>query len=882
MWQTVREWWSKLGRILAGRRGLAADLNAELEAHLAFEIQENLARGMSPDDARSVARRHVGNLTRIEERAREAWSFPRLETFIQDLRYGLRGIRRSPGFSLVVILTLALGIGANTAIFSVVNSVLLRPLPYPAGDRLVRLGESDPKAEGISVTWVNYQHWRKENHSFEELAGFHTAHLTLTGRDEPLLTRAGVVTSGFFRLVGAKPLLGRLFNASDDQPGGTPTVVLSHQFWVDKLGADPRVLGAALALDGKPYEVAGVLPPGLRFFSPPVDFYLPLALFDGETLDRGRHGSMRLLGRLKPGVTLPAALADLDLIMRRLAKADPGPESRHRAYGIFLAESDTGEIRPTLLILLGAVGLVLFIACANVAGLALARSTARAREMAIRTAVGAGRARLVRQLLTENLLLAALGGLTGLLLAEWCLRALIGMGPRDIPRLAETAFDWQVGIFVGAITLLTGVLTGFAPIWTAGKLELAGALKEGGRSATGGKSGHAVRGALVVAEIAITLALTFAAGLLARSLIAAETANPGFAPEHVLALELVLPSASYPTPPAVEAFYDRLRRDLRALPGVAAVGAVNCPPSAGDCGDWFYSILEGPAPQPGEVPIALFNTADRDYFSALRIPLREGRGFSDGDRRSAPRVAIVNETFARKWWPKASAVGHRIKSGGPYRDGPIYEIVGVAGDVSQMGLDTEPLPEIYLPFSQSPSEAMVVMLRVNGDPQSIVPAVRRRVADVDRNLPIESLRLFERSLAATLARRRFSTLLLALFAGLAMALAGVGVYGLLNYWVRVREEEIAIRLALGAPRPAIFCWAGRQVLRLAAAGAALGVLAGWVASRWLESLVFGVSARNGATMAAAAAAVIGMAVIAAAIPVWRATRVDAIHHLHHL
>ena len=879
------EWWSKLRRTLSGRRGLAADLNAEIESHLAFEIQENLARGMSPDDARSAARRHVGNLTRIEERAREAWSFPRIETFIQDVRYGLRGIRRSPGFSLVVIVTLALGIGANTAIFSVVNSVLLRPLPYPAAERLVWLGESDPKAEGISVTWVNYQHWRKENHSFEEMAGFHTAHLTLTGRGEPLFTRAGVVTSGFFRLVGAKPLLGRLFNTSEDRPGGIPTVVLSHRFWVDKLGADPRVQGAPLVLDGKPYEVAGVLPPGLRFFSPPVDFYLPLAQFDGETFDRGRHGSMRLVGRLKPRVTLAAALADLDLIMQRLAEADPGPESRHRAYGIFLAESDTGEIRPTLLILLGAVGLVLFIACANVAGLALARSTARAREMAIRTAVGAGRVRLVRQLLTENLLLAALGGLTGLLLAEWCLRALIGMGPRDIPRLAETTFDWQVGIFVGVITLLTGLFTGFAPIWTAGKSDLVGALKDGGRSATGGKSGHAVRGALVVAEIAITLALTFAAGLLVRSLIAAETANPGFAPEHVLALELVLPSASYSSPPAVEAFYDRLHRDLRDLPGVTAVGAVNCPPSAGDCGDWFYSILDGPAPQPGEVPIALFNTADRDYFSALRIPLREGRGFSDTVQRGAPsvpRVAIVNETFARKWWPKASAVGHRIKSGGPYRDGPIYEIVGVAGDVSQMGLDTEPLPEIYLPFSQSPSGAMVVMLRVNGDPQSLEPAVRRRVAEIDRNLPVESLRPFERSLAATLARRRFSTLLLALFAGLAMALAGVGVYGLLNYWVRVREEEIAIRLALGAPRPAILRWAGRQVLQLAAAGAALGMLAGWMASRWLESLVFGVSARSGATMAAAAAAVIGMAVIAAAIPVWRATQVDALDQLRHL
>ena len=877
----MREWWSKLWRTLTGRRELSDDLSAEIDAHLEFEIQENLAQGMTADEARAAARRHVGNFTRIQEQAREAWGFPALETIVQDLRYGLRGIRRSPGFSLVVILTLALGIGANTAIFSVVNAVLLRPLPYPAAERLVWLGESDPKAEGISVTWVNYQHWRKENHGFEEMAGFHTSHLTLTGRGEALFTRAAVVTSGFFGLVGAKPLLGRVFSADDDRPGATPTVVVSHRFWAGKLSADPGVVGATLALDGKPYAVAGVLPPGLHFFQQPADFYLPLHLLDGDTFDRSRHGSMRVLGRLKPGVTLAAARADLDGIMIRLGQADPGPESNHRAYAQFLADTITGDVRPTLLILLGAVGLVLLIACANVAGLVLARSTARTREIAIRTAIGAGRRRLVRQLLTENLLLAALGGLTGLLLAQWCLRALIAMGPREIPRLAETTFDWKVLLFAGAITLLTGLLTGFAPLFRAGRLDLVSALKDSSRSATSGKGGQASRSALVVAEIAITLVLSFAAGLLIRSLIAAETADPGFAPDHLLALELVLPSSSYTSPQAVQSFYERLKQDLRALPGVAAAGSVSCPPSAGDCGDWFYSILDGRAPQPGEVPVSLFNTADRDYFAAMRIPLREGRGFADTDRRGAPRVAIVNETFARKWWPKGPAVGHRIKSGGPYRDGPIYEIVGVAGDVSQMGLATEPYPEIYLPFSQSPSEATVVMLRAGGDLEALAPAVRQRVARIDRNLPVESLRPFAKSVAATLAQRRFSTLLLALFAGLAMVLAAVGIYGLLNYWVHVREEEIAIRLALGAPRLRILRWAGWQVLRLAAAGSAIGMLAGWTASRWLESLVFGLSARSFTTMAMAGLAVFGIAAVAAALPLWRATKVDAPGRLHH-
>jgi putative ABC transport system permease protein len=875
----TRQWWSKLYRLFTGRRELADDLRAEIDAQLEFEIQERIARGMPPDEARAAARRDAGNLTQIQERARDAWTFPTIETVAQDVRYGMRGIRRSPGFSLVVVLTLALGIGANTAIFSVVNAVLLRPLPYPSVERLVQLGESDPKAEGISVTWVNYRHWRDENHSFEDMAGYHTAHLTLTGRGDAMLTRAALVTHGFFGLVGARPVLGRLFTAADDRPGAASTVVLDHQFWTAKLGADPAIVGAMLVLDGKPYEVIGVLAPGPHFFEH-VDYYLPLYQVDGEIVDRARHGSMRLLARLKPAITLASAKADLDAIMRRLAQSDPGPESQHRAYGIFLTEYTTGDIRPTLLILLAAVGLVLIVACANVASLVLARSTARAREIAIRTAIGAGRIRLIRQLLTENLLLAALGGIAGCLLAQWGSRALIAAGPRDIPRLAETTFDGRVLLFAAAVSILTGLFTGLAPIFTAGKADLVSALKDSSRSATG-RGGQRSRSALVVAEIALTLVLAFGAGLLLRNLIAAQTADPGFVPEHVLALELVLPSTSYKDRTAVDGFYERLAQDLHSLPSVTTVGAVNCPPSAGDCGDWFYSIQDRPAPSPAEVPIALFNTADRDYFQTMRIPLREGRAFADTDRAAAPRVAMVNETLARKWWPKESAVGHRIKFGGPYREGPVYEIVGVAGNVSQMGLGTEPDPEIYLPFSQSSNRAMVVLIRTAGEASALAPAVRRRVAAIDRNLPVESLQPLEKTVAASLDQRRFSTLLLTLFAGLAMVLAAVGIYGLLNYWVRVREDEIAIRMALGAPRPTILRWAGWQALRLASIGAAIGIVGSWAASRWLRDLVVGIPAHNLTTITAAALAVIAITLIAAALPVWRATQVDAMDKLHH-
>ncbi|HVN05815.1 MAG TPA: ABC transporter permease [Bryobacteraceae bacterium] len=876
----MRALWSKLRRFAAGRRSLADDLEAEISAHLEFEIDERVARGMPPDEARASARCHVGNLTGIAERARDTWTFPPLESFALDVRYGLRGIRRSPGFALVVVATLALGIGATTAIFSVVNTVLLRPLPYPAAERLVGLSESDPRAEGISVTWLNYQHWRNENHSFEDMAGFRTVQLTLTGRGDPALTRAGLVTCGFFGLLGAHPLLGRTFSEPEDQPGAAPTVVLDSRFWASKLGADPGILGAALALDGTPYTVIGVMPPELRFFGRGIDYYLPLHRFEGAVTDRSRHGSMRLLARLKPQVTLSAAITDLDGIMRRLAESDPGPESQHRAHGVFLTEAMTGDTRPALLVLLAAAALVLMIACANVASVVLARATARGREIAIRAAIGAGRRRLVRQLLTESLLLAAIGGAAGSLLAQWGSRTLAAMGPRAIPRLAETSFDARVLLFALAVTVLTGLFTGIAPALAAGRLDLVSALKNSSRAAAG-RAGHRSRGMLVAAEVALTLVLAFAAGMLLRNLIAAQTGDPGFLPEHLLALELMLPPASYRSPQAIAGFYDTLEQNLRTLPGVTAVGAVNCPPSGGDCGDWFYSVLDRPAPSPSEVPIALFNNADRDYFSTMHIPLREGRAFRDTGRPPAPLAAIVNETFARKWWPRQSAIGQRIKFGGPYRGGPVYEIAGVAGDVSQMGLGTEAYPEVYLPFSQSPDRSMVVMIRSAGDTAVLAPAVRGRVAALDRNLPVVSLEPFTRVLAASLSQRRFSTLLLALFAGLAMLLAAIGIYGLLNYWVRVREDEIAIRMALGAPPRSILGWTAWQALRLSLAGAAAGVMGSWAAARWLGSLLFGVAARDFATLAAAALVVVFTAVLATAIPAWHATRVDAAQQLHH-
>lgn len=871
----MREFWS---RLRSSRHGIPADLSEEVEAHLEMEIQRRIDRGMDPREARLSARREFGNPTAIAERVHDTWGFPSLESLFQDVRYGLRAMRRSPAFSLVVILTLALGIGVNTAIFSVVHAVLLKPLPYPDSERMVWFGESTGKATGISVTWGNFRHWRASNHTFESMALYQFTGMTLTGRADPQQTHGLVTTAAYFPLLGMRPLMGRLSNDADDLPGAPPVIVLNHRFWSGPLGGDPNIVGASLTLNGNPYEVVGVAAPLWEPWR--VDYYVPLGRNTPANVDRGRHGSTRVIGRLKPGVTLAAAHTDLDAVMRHLAEVDPGPENEHRSFGQFFAEYTIGDVRGTLLILMGSAGLILLIACANVASLLLARNTARSSELALRKAIGAGRFRLVRQLLTENITLAMAGGLAGVLLAFWALRVLLVTAPQDIPRLAETRLDIPVLLFACAITLAAGLIAGLAPVITVGKLDLMSALKEGARLAGSGRRRQSLRDLLVVAEVALTFILAFGSGLLLRSLIAAQRANPGFDPQRALSFKLQLPATAYKGNEAISRFYARLQADLRAVPGVAAVSAVRCRPGEGDCGDWFYSIPGRPVPAQNEVPISLFNAADAGYFRVMRIPVRQGREFSESDRAPGSKIAVVNETLARRWWPNETAIGHQIKVGGPYQEGGLLEIVGVVADAKQYGLDSQPMPEIYQPFSQAVGD-MAVVVRAAGDPEALMPAIRGRVLALDRNLPLRDFGTFEHTLGAGLARRRFSTLLLTLFAGLAMVLAAIGIYGLLSYWVSVREPEIAIRLALGARRTVIMRWTSFHALRLAAIGIAFGVLGGWAASRGLEDLVFGIPPRNPATVVAAAVAVIAIAVAAAAIPSWRAARVDAAQHLHH-
>lgn len=872
--------WSKIQSAFGRRGAIASELDDEIEAHLRFLIDENLERGMGPEEARTAAQREFGNVSSVRERTYETWQFPKLESLLQDLRYALRGILRTPVFSLVVILTLAIGIGANTAIFSTVYAVLLKPLPYPAGERLVWLGESSAKATGISVTWINFEHWREEGHTFEAMAGLQNADFTLTGREQAVLTHAGLVTNQFFQLTGSRAALGRLFTAADDNPQAPATVVVSEGFWAKALGADPQIVGKTLTLNGLAYEVVGVLARDPGFFLRPVDYYLPFRPSAAQLTKRDAHGSMRVLALLRPGVTLAEARSDLNTILERLAKADPGPEDSHRVYAEFLTHERTDGLGRVFAILMSSVALVLLLACANIASLLLIRMTTRAREMAIRTAIGAGRSRLARQLVTETLLITAIGGAAGILLAHFCLRMLVQFAPRDIPRLAEASLNVPVLLFAVALTIAVGLFCALAPVFSSGGVNLSILLKESSKGSGSNRVGHALRGGLVVAEIAMAVVLLFTSGILMRSLWLAETASPGFDSGHLLALELQLPSGRYKSDAAILDFYDRLEDRLRAQPGVETVGAVNCPPAGGDCGDWWYSIAENPAPSRDDVPLTLLNMADPRYFGAMRIPLIAGRGPSMEDRPAGPPVAIVNEELAHAWWKDSrAAIGEHIKLGGPYMKGPMLEIVGVAANVPQMGLDAAPLPEIYFPSAQRASSGMVVAIRTHGDPAALAASVTRTLASMDGDVPIQSLKPFDERLGATLKQRRFITVLLTIFAGIAVLLAAIGCYGVLNYWVSSRRQDIAIRIAMGAGSLAIVRRIGRQAAMLGGVGLAMGLVGSWLASRWIGSLVFGITARDPVVFGFATLTALTMVVAAAALPLWRAVRVDPIETL---
>ena len=802
-----------------------------------------------------------------------------MQTIIQDLRYGLRLLLKRPGFTVVAIITLALGIGANTAIFSVVNGVLLKPLPYPHPEQLVRLFESSRTQPKFPLSPGNFLDYRDQNTTLENLALYTRSDLELSLGDRPEQLSAMRVSADFFATLGFQPMLGREFNRGDEAPNNTHAVILSYGLWQRRFAGDPGVVGQVVPLSGEPFTVVGVMPPGVQhvggdYRSTPhgesVDVWWPMEL--SPKSPRFAHFT-NTVGRMKAGVTSDQAAADLNVIAGRLAEQYPNTNSGWQIRVLPLHQEIVGRARTTLLVLLGAVAFVLLIACVNVANLMLARATTREREMAVRAALGAGRMRLVRQLLTESLLIAVLGGAVGLLLAGWLIDALIALGPSQLPRLQAVKMDWQILGFTLAVTLLTGLLFGLVPAWQGAKLNLNELLKEGGRGGTGGTRQRRLRNVLVAAEVALALILMVGAGLLLRSFAKLQQIDPGFNPEGVLTMKLSLPYARYPKREQVAAFYKQLIERVSNLPGVEEAGASSDLPWSGYDENAGFDI-EGKTFPPEQGPEARYHFVSPEYFRTIGVPLVAGRWLDAGDVRGKPRVILINESMARRYWSGEDAVGKRITFADKPKEDDWMTVVGIVGDVKDFPDSPEAHPAFYWPHAQTAFSEMFLAVRTNGKPLALFDNVRREVAALDKDLAVSDIRAMDQVAGAALAGQRFTLLLVGLFAVTALTLAAVGIYGVMAYLVAQRTHEIGIRIALGAQTGKVLRIVIGQGMRMALAGIGIGLGASLVLTRLMSSLLFGVSATDTATFAAVALFLAGVALVASFVPARRAARTD--------
>jgi predicted permease len=809
----------------------------------------------------------------------------------RDVRYAVRTFTASPGFALAAVLSLALGIGANTSLFTVINAVMLRPLPYRDAERLVILWNRSP---GLNITedWFStaqYFDIKAGHGGFEELALALGAQPNLTGGSEPERVTAMRVSANLLPMFGAGAELGRLFLPEEDLPGRPPTAILTYGMWARRFGSDPRILGRSVILNGQSFQIVGVLPQSfaiprevvpLLYGGDQADLFLPLPLAPAAATIRD-HEDYNIVGKLKPGLSLSQAQAEMDTITARLRRDHPEvyPPNGGLTFSIVpLFEQVVGDVRRPLYLLLGSVGFVLLAVCANVANLLLARSAARTREMAIRTALGAGRRRIVAQLLTESLLLAFAGGGAGTLLSLWTVGWIHDLGTKSIPRLPGLAVDGRVLGFTFAVSAVTGVLFGLVPALRISGIDLASALKEGGRVSGGLHSlwgrGRGLRRALVIAELAISVTLLIGAGLLLRSFMGLLSVHPGFAVRNVLTFGLTMSGRQYGDAQLVLSSYRRLKEKLESMPGIAAAGATSALPLS-QAFSWTPITIEGRVPPPGE---KFINTDERviagRYFETMEIPLIRGRFFDERDMAEKPRVVIVDENMASAYWPGQDPVGKRIRHGGTDSTSPWMTVVGVVGRVKHETLDSEPRIACYLPHTQYPVRAMTVVVRTVADPAASASNVKEGVRAIDPGLPMYQVRTMEDYLRASLARRRFSTSLLAAFAAVALALAAVGVYGVIACLVDQGTREIGIRIALGATRGRILAMVLGQAVILAAAGVGIGIAAAAALTGVMKSMLFGVSATDPLTFVTVPAVLLAVALLACYIPARRASVVD--------
>ncbi|HYY99810.1 MAG TPA: ABC transporter permease [Pyrinomonadaceae bacterium] len=861
-------------RAVFRKAGMERELDEELRFHLDKEVERNVGRGMSPEEALRVALFKFGRVENIKEECRDARGVRPVEEMFQDLRYGARKLRKSPGFALVAVMTLALGIGANTAIFSVVNAVLLRPLPFDQPEQLVRVFGTNARRSNFSRphSYLNFSDLRAQNQTFEAMAAYTGTTSALSGEEGPEQI-TGVIASGdIFRVLRTKPLMGRLLEPEDERPGGSNAVVISHGLWQRRFGGDPRVVGRTIRLDGREREVVGVTPADFRFefVTGATDFWTPI---DPSVSDYQQRGAifLEIIGRLKPGVSVEQSNADAGVVASRLSEQY---QNSNAGIGVRLApaqEELVGDVRPTLLVLLGAVGFVLLIACANVANLLLARSAGRHREIAVRSALGAWRGRIVRQLLTESLLLAFAGGVLGLVFALWGVKLLSVFVPENVPRFGETDIDLRVLGFTLAASVVTGLLFGIAPALQSSRVDLNEALKEGGRTGTDGLGRRRVRSLLIVSEVALSLVLLVGAGLLIKSFVKLRNTDPGFDAGNTLTASLSLASVRYDADEKIADFYRLLVERVRALPGVVSVGAVTPLPLSDNNMSFSFSVIGQPPQPPGQGQSANARMVTPEYFRAQGIPLRAGRVFTDADKAGAPNVLVVNEAFARRYLPGVEPLGQRLHIGLNRIEG---EIVGVVGDIRGEGLATPGEPEYYVPEATVPFGDMTLVVRTANDPASLVPALRQAVAEMDKDQPLYDVRTMDSLVARSVARQRFSMTLIGVFAVLAMLLAAVGIFSVMSFLVAQRTHEIGIRMALGARQRDILSMVVRHGVGLTLIGVGVGLAAALALTRLMSGLLYEVSATDPFIYGGITVLLAAVALAACYVPARRATKVD--------
>ena len=807
--------------------------------------------------------------------------------FWQDIRYGLKVLRKSPAFVAIAVLALALGVGANTAIFSIVNALLLRPLQYDNPDRLTMVWEKSAKRGfgEIPTSLPNFSDLRTANTVFEDMGAFTDSSFNLTGGDAPERVIGLRVTASLLSLLKGKPLKGRLFLSGEDQPQASRVLVLSHSLWQRSFGANENLVGQTVALNGEGYTVVGIMPPDFKFpptFSatiassqytmPHADLWVPLTR---DAVPMAREGRILfMIGRLKPGITATAAQAEMNVIASRLQKEYPAVDADMEVGVIPLREQVTGDIRPALFVLFAAVGCVLLIACANVANLLLAKASGRQKEVATRIALGATRLRIIRQLLTEGMLLSLSGGLLGALLAVVAVRKFIAFSPPNVPRPDSIGIDSKVLIFTLLLSVFTSFIFGLAPALQASKSDLNETLKEGGRGSSGGIKQNRVRSLLVVSEIALALVLLIASGLMIKSFVRLQNVNPGFNPENLITLELELPQNKYGEKDRQAAFQQQIVQRVGQIPGVQSARAVNYLPFSGNEFNSSLTIEGQPVPNVADRPRAFCRNISPNYFQTMGIPVPQGRPFSDRDNTDAPAVAIINETAARRSWPNEDPLGKRFKLGRPDSKNPWVTIVGIVGGVSHRVLGVASQPEVYFPFQQNPGPIVTLVVRTTADPKGFTAAVRREVSTLDKDLPVSSIKFMDEILAESVAQPRVYALLLGIFAGLALILAAIGIYGVMSYSVTQRTREIGIRMALGAQPRNVLTLILKQGMLLALVGISIGLIISFALMRVLANQLYGVSTTDLETFAAISILLMSVALISCYIPALRATKVD--------